>query len=240
VFYIKLFLLLIWLILTSILGVVYSILRWGNTNINRDYARLFAWGALRILRIEVQVEGKEYLESSQPCIYVVNHQSGLDMATLGNIYPQRTIVIGKKEVILIPFFGIFYIAAGNILIDRSKTVKAVAGLKQAVETIHQKKVSIWIFPEGTRNRLGDGLLPFKRGAFHMAVQAQVPLVPIVCGPLSELAHWKKRKLKGGRIRVRVLPPISTKNIQPEEVDELTQNTREKMLEAFHSLGSNHP
>ena len=82
---------------------------------------------------------------------------GLDMATFGTVYPQRTIVIGKKEVKWIPFFGIFYVAAGNIMIDRNKTAKAVAGLKETVDIIRNKKVSIWIFPEGTRNRTGKGL-----------------------------------------------------------------------------------
>lgn len=237
-FYFKLFLLIIWSIFASALGLFYSIVRWGNLNIDRDYGRFFSWGALKILGVRIECEGTEYLEASQPCIYIVNHQSGLDMATLGPIYPQRTIVIGKKELLWIPFFGIFYLAAGNIIIDRKRTVKAVAGLSQAVETIRKKKVSIWIFPEGTRNRTGEGLLPFKRGAFHMAVQAGVPLVPIISGPLAGIASWKNRKLCGGLVKVRVLPPISTQGLNEKDVDRLTRETREKMLEAFHSLSIN--
>ena len=233
VIYLKLVLIVFWLVFTSVIGSVYAILRWGDFDIDRNYSRFFSWGALKILGLRVEVVGKEHLESQQPCIYVVNHQSGLDMATLGTIYPRRTIVIGKKEVKWIPFFGIFFMAAGNILIDRSKTSKAVAGLSQAVETIRLKGVSIWIFPEGTRNRQGDGILPFKRGAFHMAIQAGVPIVPVVSGCLSPLVSWKEKRIRKGLLRVKILPPIDTKGIK--NVDLLAEQTREQMLEAFRSL-----
>jgi 1-acyl-sn-glycerol-3-phosphate acyltransferase len=237
VLYIKSFLIALWLILCSAFGLIYSIIRWGNPNIDRDFGRAFAWGVLKILGIRVDVEGKQYLEASQPCIYVINHQSGLDMATLGNIYPKRTVIIGKKELLWIPFFGIFYVAAGNIIIDRQKTVKAVAGLNQAVEAIRNRKVSIWIFPEGTRNKTGESILPFKRGAFHMALQAQVPVVPIVCGPLNDLVSWKEKRMKSGIIRVKVLPPVNPGLYRENEVDKMTNDVRAQMMEAFHGLSS---
>lgn len=234
-FYLRIILVSLWLIVASLVGTFYALLKWGNLDINRDFARVFSWMALRILGIRVVVEGREHLESHQPCIYAVNHQSNLDMATFGVLYPRKTVVIGKKEVSWIPVFGLFYKAAGNILIDRNKTTKAVAGLAQAVEVIQRKGVSIWIFPEGTRNRAGIGLLPFKRGAFHMAIQAGIPVVPIVSEPLGPLISWKHRHSRRGVLRIRVLPPIETTGIQKNQIESLANEVRNKMLEALHGL-----
>jgi len=226
---------ILWLVLCSTFGTLYAIIRWGYLNTDRDFARIFSWGVLKILRIRVEVEGREHLQTGQPCIYIANHQSNLDVATFGGVYPQKTVVIGKKELHWIPFFGIFFVASGNIIIDRKKRDKAVAGLSHAVEEIRKKGISIWIFPEGTRNRAGEGLLPFKRGAFHMAVQAGIPLVPLVSAPLSSVVSWKQRHIKGGTLRVRVLPPIPTKGLNESQVETLSQEVREKMLEALRGL-----
>ncbi len=234
-FYFRTFLISLWIIISSLGGVLYSLFRWGNLNINRDFARIFSWVTLKIIGLRVEVDGKQYLKSSQPCIYIANHQSNMDMATFGGIYPQRTVVIGKKEVRWMPFFGLFFMAAGNILIDRQNQVKALAGLARATEIIKKKSVSIWIFPEGTRNRTGEGLLPFKRGAFHMAIQAGVPLVPIVSGPIRPFIHFKGGHLKGGVLKIKVLPPIETSGVAASQVEVLAQEVREKMLEAFHGL-----
>lgn len=227
---------MLWLVLSSTLGLIYSILRWGNLNIDRDFARFFSWGVLRILGFKVEVEGRENL-NHQPCIYVANHQSGLDMATFGTIYPSRTIVIGKKEVKKMPFFGIFFVAAGNVTIDRKKTAEAVAGLKEVVEVIREKKVSIWIFPEGTRNRSGVGILPFKKGPFHMARQAGIPVVPLVSSSLNPRLDWKGRRLTPGVVKIRVLPPMHTHDVKETQIESFANEVREKMLEALHGLAT---
>lgn len=224
-----------WFSFSSTLGFFYSVVRWGNLDINRDFARLFSWGVVRILGFKVEVEGTEHIDPDRPCVYVANHQSGLDMATFGTVYPRRTIVIGKKEVKWMPFFGIFYVAAGNVLIDRNKTSKAVAGLNHTVEIIKEKKVSIWIFPEGTRNTKGEGMLPFKRGAFHMARQAGIPIVPMVSASLKPLVNWDTMKSRGGVVKIRILPPIDTRRYNETQVEQLTQETREKMLAALKEI-----
>lgn len=120
------------------------------------------------------------------------------------------------------------------MIDRKRTHKAVAGLSQAVQAVQKKGVSIWIFPEGTRNR-GTGLLPFKKGAFHMAVQAGVPIVPMVGEPLSPFVDWKKKTMKGGTYRIKILPPIKTQGLSENEVEKLANDVRNKMLEALESF-----
>src|SRR5688572_10724511 len=132
-FYLRIALLGLWLVISSALGLVVCLFRWGDLNLDRYFAHLWGWGALKISGIHLAVDGMAGLERSQPCIYVANHQSNLDMATYGSFYPHRTIVIGKKELLWVPVFGLLFVAAGNILIDRNRRTKAVAGLSQAVK-----------------------------------------------------------------------------------------------------------
>jgi 1-acyl-sn-glycerol-3-phosphate acyltransferase len=234
--YLRLLLIVFWLILSCVLGLLSCVALWGNVNLDHYFGHLFAWGATRIAGIRVVAEGLEHLESHQPCIYVANHQSGMDMATFGTLYPKRTVVVGKKELLYIPFFGLFFKAAGNIIINREKRVSAIAGLSAAVEHIKSRRVSVWIFPEGTRNRSSERLMPFKKGAFYMAVQAQVPIVPIVCSRLEPVVSWEEKRIRGGRLRVRVLPPIDTRGYGERDVERLGGETRDRMLEALEDLG----
>ena len=178
--------------------------RWGNLNLNHHIAGWIAWGLLKIAAIEVEVIGEEDLYRHQPCIYVSNHQSGFDIATFGSIYPKQTIAIGKKEVLWIPFFGLLFAAAGNVMIDRAQRSKAIASLSQTLTVVRKKKASIWIFPEGTRNSSGIGLLPFKKGAFFMAIEGGMPIVPVVSSSLLPLINWREKKIHSGKIRLQIM------------------------------------
>lgn len=233
--YLKLPLICLWLVFSCLLGLIGCLVRWGDINLDHYFGHLFAWGTLKISGIRVVAEGTEYLSVSQPCIYAANHQSGMDMATFGSLYPKRTVVVGKKELLYIPFFGLFFKAAGNIVINRQKRVSAISGLSGAVAQIKAKRLSIWIFPEGTRNRTSEPMMPFKKGAFYMAIQAQVPIVPIVSTPLDGLVNWSKKIMRSGTVRIRVLPPILTDGMTTADADRLSQETRERMLVALREL-----
>src|SRR6478672_13269993 len=115
-FYIRTLLLGLWLILCCITGMGKAVFRWRDPSLGKDFGRMFARGAQRITGVSVEIQGQEYMESDQPCIYTANHQSNFDMGTFGSVYPGRTVIIGKKELILIPLFGLFYLASGNIMI----------------------------------------------------------------------------------------------------------------------------
>jgi 1-acyl-sn-glycerol-3-phosphate acyltransferase len=234
-FYIKLLMGFIWFILVSLLGFFYALCRWGNTDTNHHYGSWFSWGILKIFGVEVKMEDSSYLTQHSPCVFVVNHQSNVDLITYAAICPRNTVVIGKKELIWVPFFGLFYAAAGNILLHRQVARKARAGLEQAMKKISKKKVSVWIFPEGTRNLSRQGMLPFKRGAFLMAVNCQIPIVPVVGAPLSSLIDWEKKEIRSGTYWIRVLQPISTQGMTEKEIPHLIQTTREKMLVAYDQL-----
>lgn len=227
-YYLKILLIGFWLVFFCIIGLLKSITRWGDTKLGTEYARSFSEKALKIMNIKLELEGLENLKN-QPCIYTLNHQSNFDMATFGAVYPENTVIIGKKELIWFPFFGLFYKASGNIMIDRKNKTKAIDSLDQVVSEIKNRKVSVWVFPEGTRNKTGKGLLPFKKGSFHMAIAAKVPVVPVVCSPVKKVIDSKNKKFLGGTLKIQVLPPISTKDMTEKDVEPLMNLVREKML-----------
>lgn len=233
-YYLKLFSLGFWLVFFCIVGLLKSITRWGDTKLGTEYARSFSKKALKITGIEIEFEGLENLKN-QPCVYTLNHQSNFDMATFGAIYPENTVIIGKKELIWFPFFGLFYKASGNIMIDRKNKDKAIDSLSQVVDEIKNRKVSVWVFPEGTRNKSGEGLLPFKKGSFHMAISAQVPVVPLVCSSMKKVIDWENKKIIGGKMKIKVLEPVSTKNMTNDDVNLLINRVREAMLSEINKL-----
>jgi 1-acyl-sn-glycerol-3-phosphate acyltransferase len=217
----------LWLFGACLIGLLITVFRWKDPNLNRDIGKLYGVPALWMARIRLRVENAERLEDHQPCIYIANHQSGLDVATFGSNLPHNTLGIGKIELLWIPFFGAFYWAAGNIMIRRQNRAHAHSGISQAAQEVRERGVSVFVFPEGTRNR-GEGLLPFKKGAFHLAIEAQVPVVPLVLSPL--------KKIDGPReVVIRVLEPIPTQGLKRENLDALVREARERMLVAFHSL-----
>jgi lysophosphatidate acyltransferase len=212
------------------------VFRWRDLSLDHYYGQVLRFGVAPISGIPAQVEGIEHWHAHQPCIYVINHQSNMDSVVLSGLFPKRTILIGKKQLLWIPFFGLFYYGAGNILIDRKKRVSAIAGLDQAVAQMKARGASIFIFPEGTRNspdKGGQPLLPFKKGAFYMAIQAGVPLVPIVSSYMGDQFDWKKRIYRPGPHRVRILPPIPTSGM---DVDRLSQIARDRILETLKDFG----
>lgn len=221
----------LWFAFSCAVGFIVSVLRWGDPSNGHRFARIFAWGGLRLLGIQVRVVNAEGLVTARPCVYVANHQSMMDLFFCCHFYPPRTLVTGKKEVIWIPFFGIMFYAMGNVILDRQRRGKAIAALDRAVERIRNEQVSVWVFAEGTRNR-GGPMLPFKKGAFRLAMQAGVSIVPLVLGPHARLLDPRRFKADPGVLEVRVLEPIPTAGLDPADVDALIARTRAAMEEAM--------
>ncbi len=188
-----------------------------------------------ILGLEVRTKGEEHLTSAQPCVYVVNHQSTFDVPVLAGLYPTNTVLVAKKELRSIPLFGWLYAATGNILIDREHNASAVQRLREADEAIRDRGVSVWMFPEGTRGRVAGEILRFKKGAFHLAISAQVPIVPIVVSPVLELFNISKRFIHSGIIEVRVLPPIHTEGMTEKDVVALMDDVHRRMSTTIGEL-----
>lgn len=124
----------------------------------------------------------------------------------------------------------------TVFIERSSRTQAFAAFDKAAQQMHSAKQSVYIFPEGTRSYYDHpDLLPFKKGAFHLAVKAQVPIIPIVVANYSNILNIKKKTFRPGVIPIRVLKPVETKGKSTEDVDALLTEVRTKMLAALKEL-----
>ncbi len=234
-FYLKFLLQFFWLLFAAAVGLVLCIVMFKHPNVDHLFARIYSWGALRLAGLRMDIQGRAHLKKGRPAIYIANHQSGLDMMTFGAIYPKRTVVIGKKELLYIPLFGFFYWAAGNILLNRQKSTQAVLELKRVTALMKRRRLSAWIFPEGTRNAGKSSLLPFKKGAFHMAIESGYPLIPIVCAPVGPLVSWRDRRFLGGTLPLRILPAIETEGLTSADLPRLLAQAQESMAAVVQEL-----
>ena len=157
--------------------------------------------------VRIDVVGRENLWNARPAIFIGNHQSSLDPLVMGALLRRDFTAVGKKEAKYDPRMVLGSLLINPVFIDRSDPAKAVEELNKLTERI-RSGTSIMIFPEGTRTAT-QALGPFKKGAFHMAMQAGVPVVPIVLRNTGELM-WRRSKLvQSGTVEVAVLDPIPT-------------------------------
>ncbi|TRY64891.1 hypothetical protein DNTS_024595 [Danionella cerebrum] len=173
--------------------------------------------------LRYQVSGWEHLQTEGPYVIISNHQSSLDVLGMVEILPERCTMIAKKELLWAGTVGMICWLGGIVFINRQKTSDA-------------KNIRLWVFPEGTRNQNG-GLLPFKKGAFHLAIQAQVPIIPIVFSSYSNFYLRKEKEFKSGTITLKILPKIETKGMTADDVSSLTEKSFSVMHSAFQEISS---
>jgi len=191
--------------------------------------------SLALAGVRLQVAGEENLWSHRPAVFIFNHQSSIDMPVLGALVRRDLTGVAKKEAARDPRFAPIGFLVDVAYVDRGNTNQAKAALSPVVEKL-QEGVSIAIAPEGTRSatpRLGR----FKKGAFHIAMQAGVPIVPIVIRNAGDVM-WKGSPLiRRGTIDVAVLEPISTKGWKVSELDERIAGVRRRYLDTLASWPS---
>ena len=146
--------------------------------------------AVPVLTNRYKVINPHYLNVIRPCVFVCNHQSTMDLLPMGKVFPTDCVVMAKSSMKWYPFLGwfsmsclliIFYHywlnksnpivqAAKSVFINRSNRDQALKTMADAAKQLKKDKTAVWIFPEGTRARLGNNdMLPFKKGAFHLAI-----------------------------------------------------------------------
>ncbi|WP_439236314.1 1-acylglycerol-3-phosphate O-acyltransferase [Lonepinella koalarum] len=218
-------------LIICICGTIYSLIRFKNPNnvsvVARWFGRLYP-----LFGLNVEHRYPKNVDQFNPCIYIANHQNNYDMVTISYMVQPRTVSIGKKSLIWIPFFGLVYWATGNILLDRDNKNKAHSTMGQVAQRINQDNLSVWMFPEGTRSR-GRGLLPFKTGAFHAAIAAGVPVVPVVCSSTQnkiDLNRWNN-----GKVICEILPPIDSRQFNKENVREFANHCHQIMQHRIAEL-----
>ncbi|NXW86164.1 PLCB acyltransferase, partial [Alopecoenas beccarii] len=201
-----------------------------NMRIIRNVVRTFKY----FFGLRFEVKGLENFEREGPAIIVSNHQSVLDMMGMMEILPDNCVQVGKKELMYAGSVGLIIYLGGVIFINRKSTTSAKMVMAEVAKTMAAENVKVWVYPEGTRNCTGD-LLPFKKGAFHLAVQAQVPVIPVVYSSFTTFYNPKKNLFTSGKVKVEVLPPIETKGLTSDDVSDLTDRCFRTMRETLFRL-----
>lgn len=198
----------------------------GNHELVYPWALFGARNWLRLSGAKVQVTGFEHLEPGQTYVFISNHRSYLDTATLFVYTGRRLGLLAKKELLNVPILGYGMGFVNIMAIDRSNRERARVTVEAATARIRSGR-SFAVFAEGTRARPGE-FLPFKKGAFYMAAQAGVPIVPVAMKNTDELMGKGTGEARAGTIEMVMLPPIST-------VDQSTDEDVKKLVNRVQSL-----
>ncbi len=192
--------------------------------------------ALAMAGVKLNVVGEANLWSDRPCVFTFNHQSQLDMLLLGALLRRDFTAVAKKQLETDPIFAPIGYLADVAYVDRANSTAAREALVPVVEALKEGR-SIAIAPEGTRSPT-PRLLPFKKGAFHMAMQAGVPVVPIVMRNAGDLMRPHSLVISDGIVDVAVLKPISSKTWTPKNIGRQAEKVRDLYLQTMAHWPSN--
>ena len=189
--------------------------------------------ALALAGVRLNVEGEENLWSDRPAVFVFNHQSSLDALVVGSLVRRDVTAVAKKEAARDPRFAPIGLLTDVAYIDRGNSAKARSALEPVVEKI-RNGISLAIAPEGTRTPT-PRLARFKKGAFHIAMQAGVPIVPIVIRNAGELMWRGSSLIRAGTVDVVVLPPVPTDGWSADDLDQRIEFIRQAYTDTFPEL-----
>lgn len=218
------------------LFVLFSVLTWRRftDQVYPPMVRKWASCIMRILGVRIEAQGQEHIIERRPRIVVVNHQSSLDLIWPAIFFSPGSFAIGKKELAFVPFFNLMWWSAGCKFIDRRKAGKAARQIKEFASDIREKGKSLYIAPEGTRT-LDGSILSFKRGAFYIALDAKVPIYPVVSDGGHLLLPKHSLFPRPGLIKVSYLPPIDTSDWTLENLSEKVEKVRQIMVEELDRM-----
>jgi len=177
----------------------------------------------RLMGLRVIVEGRENIPPGV-CMFAANHTSNADAAAIVGAIPRRLAIFGRKSLFDIPIVGLAFTLAKFVPVDRGNRDAALASVKQAIEYMKQG-FSFLVYPEGTRSP--DGRLQrFKKGAFVMAIEAGVPIVPVMCAGAHRVMKKKSLVIHPGTVTVRFAKPIDAADYTIERRDELARRVHD--------------
>jgi 1-acyl-sn-glycerol-3-phosphate acyltransferase len=178
-------------------------------------AKLWAHALLRATGARIECSGLDANRPRTPRVYIANHQSFVDVWALLYLLGTEARFVAKDELRRVPVLGWAMSAGGFVFVDRANRARAVASLRAAAATIRGGR-SVVLFAEGTRSRDG-GLQPFKRGPFHLALEAEVPIVPVAIRGSWRILPPDSLRVRPGPVRVEFLEPIDPKLFRPGDV-----------------------
>lgn len=234
-FYAKISLYCVLCFTVSIVAAVVCLLRHGGRTVeNMSIISWFVRSFKYIYGLRFEIKGRRKLEVDHPCVIISNHQSILDMMGLMETLPQRCVQIAKRELLFTGPVGLIMYLGGVIFINRQRSRTAMTVMADVGERMVSENLKVWIYPEGTRNDNGD-LLPFKKGAFYLAIQAQVPIIPVVYSSFSSFYNPKTKLFTSATIKVEVLDAIPTRGLTVADVPTLMDNCHQAMRTTFFRM-----
>jgi 1-acyl-sn-glycerol-3-phosphate acyltransferase len=201
-------------------GPVYS---WAT----REWGRAILWAS----GSRVVTHGEDRVDWSEPQVLVANHVAAFDILAAASVVPTRFAFIAKQELARIPFFGTAMDAAGHIFVDRSDRQNSIQSLRRAGEKMRRERSTVIIFPEGTRSATGK-LQSFKKGAFILALEGGVRLLPVVIRGSREILDLGRLTITPGTIHIHFGEPILPRPAGEQDVETLMADARARMLELF--------
>lgn len=202
--------------------------------------RFWARTLMRIQGVRVEYEGREHLAGAAMRVATFNHTSGLDPMLICSLYTRASTSAIKREMLYVPFVGLAIYLLGFLLIDRRRGARGQETLQRAARRMEQERITVFIAPEGTRSRDG-ALQPFKRGAFHLAMASGAPIVPVIIHGAYEL--WPRHRWGAypGTVRIRILPPVDTRELTPETLPGFADALHARYTAELAAMaGSGHP
>jgi 1-acyl-sn-glycerol-3-phosphate acyltransferase len=181
---------------------VYPFALWGGRN----------W--LRLSGMKVHVKGREHLDPAQPYVFIANHRSYLDTATIFCYIGRRVGLVAKKELLRVPILGYGMGYVNVLAIDRSNRERAIETMRAATTRLRDG-ISFAVFAEGKRAGRNE-FLPFKKGGFYMAMEAGVPIVPVAIKNTDVLMGKGTGEAVPGTIEMVILPPVETAGLSTDE------------------------
>ena len=223
------------LLLTAVLGLAAIVLALFTKtgDVPHKVGRLWGHAILKISGIDVAVRGTPHLDHGQSSILMANHQSNFDIPVLLAHLPIQFRWLAKAELFRIPIFGRAMRSCGYISIDRGNRESAFNSLAIAAATV-KNGTSVVVFPEGTRSV--DGIIrPFKKGPFVLAVDAGVPIVPIVINGTWSIMPKNRLTINPSRVTLDILPPVDTSGFDRSTKDVLMEKIRGQLCRQFATV-----
>ncbi|MGB7568174.1 MAG: lysophospholipid acyltransferase family protein [Chitinivibrionales bacterium] len=217
---------------TVVFGLGSILMRPFSIRAARSCARLWSLQLLFMCDVKVKVEGLEKIKKDQRYVFVANHQSYFDIPVMYAGLFANLSFVAKKELFVIPFLGWGMAAIGHIWIDRKNARKARKSITRAVSMLKRNKISLVLFPEGTRSMSGK-VGEFKRASFVLALEAGVPVVPVaICGT-REVQPKSSLKIIPGVVKLIIgdpLPIVPGADLDKGHLSGMVRETIVKLVE----------
>ena len=183
----------------------------------------------RAAGLRTRVEGLDNIPS-RTCLFAANHTSNADAPAIVGSIPRRIAILAKKSLFAIPIVGTAFRLAQFVPVDRAHPERAAASIDVAAEKM-KAGMSFLIYPEGTRSPDGR-LLPFRRGAFVLAIRAGVPVVPVACSGAHRVVAKKSFRIRPGEVVVRFCPAIDAAQYTMAQRNELAHRVHDAIAAAL--------